>query len=109
MFHLRYIYTSAISMDEVIRNDVPAILLAADELELTVLLEYMQKELIDNFQDWLKRHVVKIIHATSRLASCKQLYDYCLERVTETPELVFESSEFALLEHAVLKSLLERE
>ena len=42
-------------MAEVIRNDAIGLLQAADELELTVFLDYIQDELVEKHVDWINK------------------------------------------------------
>lgn len=96
-------------MAKILRNDVIGLLRAADELDLTVLLDHIQDELVEKHVNWVKNHLVELLHTCALLQSCKKLFEYCQNEVSTNPSLIFESSDFQSVEHNVLKSLLENE
>jgi len=96
-------------MVKIIRNNVIGLLQAADELELTVLLDCIQDELIEKHVDWVNNHLVELLRTCALLQSCKRLFEHCQNKVSSSPSLIFESADFESVEHDVLKSLLENE
>ena len=94
-------------MANIIRNDAIGLLQAADELELIILLDYIQDELIKKHVDWINNHLVKLLHICALLQSCKKLIEYCQNEISCSLGLIFESADFNSLEHNVLKSLLQ--
>src|SRR5690349_12570727 len=53
-----YFYTGTVSLEKVKRN-VCALLLAADELQLTDLISYLQQELIANHKNYVMDHLTE--------------------------------------------------
>ncbi|POG71550.1 BTB/POZ protein, partial [Rhizophagus irregularis DAOM 181602=DAOM 197198] len=61
---LKYIYGGILSLDEENTSDILKVLVAADELILHELVDYLQTYLIKNKADWLEKHF-ELIHRTS--------------------------------------------
>ena len=55
--------------------------LAADELQLTDLLDYLQQELIANHENFVMDHLIELFQTLSSLKSCKKLYRYCEDAI----------------------------
>ena len=83
-----------------------AVLLAADELQLTKLIDYLQKELIANHENFVMDHLVELFRTSSSLKSCQKLYQHCEQAIAAHPELLFNAQDFIKLEHDSLKSVL---
>ena len=80
-------------------------LLAADELQLTDLVDYLQEEIITNHIKYLKCHLVELLNTSLNLKSCKKLQ----QTITDHPELLFDTQDFVKLEHNFLESLLKQD
>lgn len=105
----RYIYSGTVSIEELKKNDISALLLAIDELQLSALLEYTQDELITDHKDYLEQHLVEIFHTTANIASCKVLHNHCQQAISARPELLFNADDFTKLDHEAFKSLLQQD
>src|SRR5689334_7531172 len=88
------------------RNDVAAILCAADELQLPDLVNYIEEELIANHTTYITHHLLDLYRASSRLKSCQKLCKHCEKAIAASPGLLLDSQEFTKLDHDSLKSLL---
>ena len=84
-------------------------LLAADELQLTNLIGYLQQELIANNKSYVMDHLVELFRTSSTLRSCQKLHQYCEQAIAANPELLFNAQDFTKLKHASLKSLLKQD
>ena len=60
----RYIYGGVLSLNEQDNSESFKVLLAADELLLQELVDYLQKYLIENKYEWIEQHF-ELIHRTS--------------------------------------------
>ncbi|PKY53743.1 POZ domain-containing protein, partial [Rhizophagus irregularis] len=60
---LRYIYGGILSLNVQDPSEIFQILLAADELFLQELVDYLQKYLIENKSEWMEQHF-EFIHRT---------------------------------------------
>ena len=65
-----------------------AMLIAVDKLQLTELIDYLQKELIATHTTYLMDHLVELFRTSARLKSCQKLYQYCEQAVAANPELL---------------------
>ncbi|GBC11358.2 BTB/POZ protein [Rhizophagus irregularis DAOM 181602=DAOM 197198] len=61
---LKYIYGGIISLNGQDTSEILNLLLAADELLLQELVDYLQKYLIENKTEWMEQHF-ELIHRTS--------------------------------------------
>ena len=104
-FYYSYFYTGTVSWEKMKRNDIAAILSAADELQLPDLVNYIQEELIANHTTYITHHLLDLYQTSSSLKSCQKLCKYCQETIAASPDLL-DSQEFNKLEHDSLKSLL---
>jgi hypothetical protein len=96
-------------MAEIIASDAIGLLRAADELELTVFLDYIQKQLAKEHISWVNDHLVELLHTCTLLQSCKKLLEHCKDVFSKSPGLIFDSADFTSLEHDELKALLQLE
>ncbi|EXX62537.1 uncharacterized protein OCT59_025426 [Rhizophagus irregularis] len=61
---LKYIYGGILSLNDHETSEILKLILAADELLLQELVDYLQKYLIENKYEWMEQHF-ELIHRTS--------------------------------------------
>ena len=84
-------------------------MVAADELLLQELVDYLQDHLIENEAKWMERHF-ELIHRTSfQFNSLLKLQKFCTDFMIKSPEKVFESLDFTLIPEKSLISLIKRD
>jgi hypothetical protein len=84
-------------------------LIAANELLLNELVDYLQTYLIENKVDWIEQHF-ELTHRTSfQSNNLLELQKFCTEFMAKSPEKVFQSLDFASLPEKSLISLLKRD
>ncbi|GBC00023.1 hypothetical protein RclHR1_03710007 [Rhizophagus clarus] len=106
---LRYIYGGVLSLNRKDASDILNILVAADELHLQELVNYLQKYLINNNSEWLEQHF-ELIHRTSyQSKSLLELQEFCTNLMAESPEKIFKSFDFTSLPEKSLISLIKRD
>ncbi|GBC00022.1 hypothetical protein RclHR1_03710006 [Rhizophagus clarus] len=106
---LRYIYGGILSLNGKDTSDILNILVAADELHLQELVNYLQKYLIENNSEWLEQHF-ELIHRTSyQSKSLLELQEFCTNLMAESPEKIFKSFDFTSLPEKSLISLIKRD
>ncbi|EXX63173.1 hypothetical protein RirG_154780 [Rhizophagus irregularis DAOM 197198w] len=106
---LKYIYGGILSLDEENTPDILKVLVAADELILHELVDYLQTYLIENKADWLEKHF-ELIHRTSfQSNNLLELQKFCTEFMAKSPDKIFESLDFTSLPEKSLVSLLKRD
>ncbi|PKY31551.1 hypothetical protein RhiirB3_449198, partial [Rhizophagus irregularis] len=85
------------------------ILLAADELLLQELVDYLQVYLIENKSEWMEQNF-ELIHRTSfQSNSLIQLQQFCTNFMVNYPEKVFKSFDFTSLPEKSLVQLIKRD
>src|SRR5207249_4764904 len=90
-------------------SDILKILVAADELFLQELVDYLQNYLIVNESEWMEQHF-ELTHGTSfQTNNLLELQQYCTNLITNSPEKVFKSFDFTSLPEKSLVSLIKRD
>ncbi|RHZ84155.1 hypothetical protein Glove_85g98 [Diversispora epigaea] len=106
---IKYIYTGVLDLTNVSSSDILELLVASDELILEELFKHVQNYLIEKEAVWLNQNLVKVLLIVSKLASCKQLQDYCYESICTDPEPFFTSKEFTILDKDIFLELVKRD
>ncbi|GBC11628.2 BTB/POZ protein [Rhizophagus irregularis DAOM 181602=DAOM 197198] len=106
---LRYIYGGIISLNRQEPSDILNTLVAADELHLKELVNYLQNYLIENNSEWLEQHF-ELTHRTSfQSNSLSELQNFCTNLMAESPDKIFKSIDFTSLPEKSLISLIKRD
>ncbi|CAB4412218.1 unnamed protein product [Rhizophagus irregularis] len=106
---LRYIYGGILSLNVQDPSEIFQILLAADELFLQELVDYLQKYLIENKSEWMEQHF-EFIHRTSfQYNSLLEIQQFCTDLMAKSPEKVFKSLDFTSLPKKSLVQLIKRD
>ena len=83
-------------------------LVAAEELLLHELVDYLQTYLIENRVDWIEQHF-ELIHRTSfQYNHFLELQKFCTDFMARSPDKIFKSLNFTSLPEKYLVSLLKR-
>ncbi|CAB4429975.1 unnamed protein product [Rhizophagus irregularis] len=106
---LKYIYGGILSLDEENTSDILKVLVAADELILHELVDYLQTYLIENKADWLEKHFELIHRISFQSNNLLELQKFCTEFMAKSPDKIFESLDFTSLPEKSLVSLLKRD
>ncbi|CAB4412255.1 unnamed protein product [Rhizophagus irregularis] len=103
---LRYIYGGVLPLNERENLEIFEVLLAADELLLQELVDYLQKYLIENKSEWMEQHF-EFIHRTSfQCNSLLEIQQFCTVFMAKSPEKVFKSLDFTSLSEKSLVQLI---
>ncbi|UZO05042.1 uncharacterized protein OCT59_025403 [Rhizophagus irregularis] len=106
---LKYIYCGILSLNEQDNSEIFKVLLAADELLIQELVDYLQKYLIENKTEWMEQHF-ELIHRTSfQSNSLLELQQYCTDFMVKSPEKIFKSLDFTSLSEKSLIQLIKRD
>ena len=105
----RYIYGGIVSIDECETSDLLKVLVAANELLLQELIDYLQKHLIENEPKWLKQNFELVNRISFQSNSLLKLQQFCIDFMIKSPEKIFKSLDFASLPEKSLMSLIERD
>src|SRR3954463_2261997 len=90
-------------------SEIFKLLLAAEELVLQELVDYLQTYFIENKTEWMEQHF-ELIHRTSfQSNSLLQLQQFCTDLMAKSPEKIFKSLDFTSLPEKSLVSLIKRD
>ena len=90
-------------------RDIFKLLIAADELHLQELVDYLQPYLIENKADWIEQNF-ELTHQTSfHSNNFLELQRFCTNFMTNYPEKIFESLDFTSIPEKSLVLLIKRE
>ncbi|CAG8488074.1 24694_t:CDS:1, partial [Gigaspora rosea] len=83
------------------------LLVAADELLIQRLIDFVQEFLIKNSNKVLQQELVRMLHFIDHNDKFDELREAYLDAICENPNLLFESDEFLTLEEDTLKLILK--
>ncbi|CAB4418664.1 unnamed protein product [Rhizophagus irregularis] len=106
-FVLEYIYGGILSLNGQDTLDYLKILVAADELCLQELVNYLQKYLIENKSEWMKQHFGFTQQISSQSNNLLELQEFCTNLMIQSPEEIFKSFDFTSLSENSLISLVK--
>ena len=96
-------------MNEQDNSEIFEVLLAADELLLQELVDYLQKYLIENKSEWMEQHF-ELIHRTSfQSNNFLELQQFCTNLMARSREKIFKSFDFTSLPEKSLVQLIKRD
>ncbi|PKY40282.1 BTB-domain-containing protein [Rhizophagus irregularis] len=106
---LRYIYGGILPLNELEASDVLKVLLAADELLLQELVDYLQNYLIENESQWIEQHF-ELVHRTSfQFTSLTVIQQFCTNLMAKSPDKIFNSLDFTSIPERSLVQLIKRD
>ncbi|CAG8507905.1 25022_t:CDS:2, partial [Racocetra persica] len=85
------------------------LLVAADELDLQNLIEYVQSYLFDKKIGFLTDNYLEILKIVFRHEELSKLREFCLNHVAEDPGVLFRSPNFYTLDKSLLYLILQQE
>uniref|UniRef100_U9UFP5 BTB domain-containing protein n=1 Tax=Rhizophagus irregularis (strain DAOM 181602 / DAOM 197198 / MUCL 43194) TaxID=747089 RepID=U9UFP5_RHIID len=106
---LRYIYGGILLLNERDTLDIFKILLAADELLLHEIVDYLQKYLIENKTEWLEQNFGLIYQTRFQTDSLVEIQKFCTNFMIKSPEKIFKSLDFTSLPENFLVQLVKRD
>ncbi|GBB91475.1 hypothetical protein RclHR1_01880006 [Rhizophagus clarus] len=106
---LKYIYGGIISLDENEISEILKVLIAADELLLQELIDYLQEYLIENKSEWIEQNFELTLKTSFQTNSLLELQKFCTDFMAKSPEKVFNSLDFTSLPENSLVSLIKRD
>ncbi|CAB4390301.1 unnamed protein product [Rhizophagus irregularis] len=107
---LKYIYTGTINIKSVIvENNLIELLIAADEINLDELVDYIQNHIITLDQEWFKRNEIKLYNTLSRYQGVFNiLYEHFEDLISNNPDKFLNNFNlFSELEDDALLSLIQ--
>ncbi len=106
----RYIYGGILSsLNDQETLGIFKLLLAAEELLLQELIDYLQKYLIENESEWMEQHFELIHRSSFKSNSLLEIQQFCTNLMAESPEKIFKSLDFTSLPEKSLIQLIKRD
>ena len=90
-------------------SDILKVLVAADELILQELVDYLQTYLIENESEWIEQHFELINQTSFHSNNLLKLQQFCTDFMSKSPEKIFKSLNFTSLSEKFLVSLIKRD
>ncbi|KAG9295684.1 hypothetical protein G9A89_003002 [Geosiphon pyriformis] len=106
---LRYIYNGEISLEEHGIFTILELLVAADELILKNLIDYLEEYLIENHTKELEENFVSLHETSFTHDSFKKLQEFCAQIAATNPTIIFKSQDFTSLNKSFLSSILSQD
>jgi hypothetical protein len=89
--------------------DVLKLLIAVDELNIQQLIFYIQEYLIEHQTEFLHQNPTSILETIYQHETFTDLWNFCLEKICEEPQILFNSDKFINLKAPLLELLLKRD
>jgi hypothetical protein len=96
-------------LDDKDNSEIFKILLAADELLLQELVDYLQTYLIENKSEWMKQHFELVHRKSFQSNSLLPIQQFCTNFMAQYPEKIFESLDFTSLPEKSLIQLIKND
>ncbi|RIA84804.1 BTB/POZ domain-containing protein [Glomus cerebriforme] len=106
---LRYMYCGNFDLTTLQSCEILKLLLSSDELELQSLITYIQETLIKNHKDFIIKNVLEIVELTYQKKFLNKLWDSCIQEICYDSNHFFESTNFLILNPAILEIILKRD
>ncbi|GES93570.1 hypothetical protein GLOIN_2v1882540 [Rhizophagus clarus] len=106
---LEYIYGGILSLNGRDTSDILNTLVAASELCLQELIDYLQDYLIENKSEWMEENFELTQRISSKSDNLVELRRFCEEFISEFPEKIFKSLYFNSLSETFLIPLIKRD
>ncbi|GBC26944.2 BTB/POZ protein [Rhizophagus irregularis DAOM 181602=DAOM 197198] len=106
---LRYIYGGRLPLEEHDANDIIKILVAANELSLQELVNYLQSFLIEKYANWLGQNFNMIYQTLFENDSFLELQKFCTDLISKEPDKIFNSMDFSLISEKILITLIQND
>jgi hypothetical protein len=107
--YIRFIYCGNIELKNLQGPDVLKLLIAVDELNIHSLVSHIQEFLIEHQTEFLQQNPTGILETVYQHETFTDLWNFCLEKVCEEPEILFNSENFINLKDPLLELLLKRD
>ncbi|EXX60981.1 uncharacterized protein OCT59_029410 [Rhizophagus irregularis] len=106
---LKYLYGGIFSLNEHDILNIFKILIAADELLLQELVNYLQTYFIENKIEWLEQNFELVHRTTFKSNNLPEIQQFCIDFMAKSPEKIFKSLDFTSLPEKFLISLIKRD
>ncbi|RIA79816.1 hypothetical protein C1645_839869 [Glomus cerebriforme] len=105
---LNFCYTGQAKLQDKDGAFVIELLVSADEMILTSLTSYIQKNFTTAQLSWLQDNCLEITQFAFQYPTFLSLQNVCLETICDNPSILFKSPKFSSFESTILLGLLQR-
>src|SRR5947209_20490452 len=106
---IRFIYCGNTELKNLQGPDVLKLLIAVDELNIQSLISHIKEYLIKHQTEFLHQNPTDILETVYHHETFTDLWNFCLEKIREEPEILFNSDRFINLKAPLLELLLKRD
>ncbi|RHZ77545.1 hypothetical protein Glove_176g22 [Diversispora epigaea] len=107
---LKFIYGGMVNLESTTDTRfIFDLMSAADEFKLEELANKLLTILIESKSSWLETHFSLVYRTIYDRQNFKKLENYCNDIIVKRPNLIFDSSDFTLLQESALVLLLKRD
>ncbi|RGB26078.1 hypothetical protein C1646_770900 [Rhizophagus diaphanus] len=106
---LKYLYGGIFSLNEHDILNIFKILIAADELLLQELVNYLQTYFIENKIEWMEQNFELVHRTTYKSNNLSEIQQFCIDFIAKSPEKIFNSLDFTSLPEKFLISLIKKD
>ncbi|RIA86380.1 hypothetical protein C1645_740878 [Glomus cerebriforme] len=106
---LRFIYCGKIDLTKLQGSEVLKLLIVVDEFNIQSLITHIQDYLIEHQDEFLQKNPIGILEEIYQHETFTNLWNHCLEKICEEPEMLFDSDKFINLKAPLLKLFLKRD
>ena len=92
-------------MNEQVTSNILEALIAADELRLQEIVDYLQDYLIESKSEWMEQHFAYTQRISLQCNNLLKIQQFCADFMTKSPEKVFKSPSFTSLSEQILIQL----
>src|ERR1044072_6947275 len=105
--YCRYIYGGILSFNEQDTSEFLKVLVAADELHLQELVDYLQNYLIESKSEWMEEHFDITQRISSQSNVLLKLQQFCADFIAKSLEEIFNSLYFTSLTEKFLIQIIK--
>ncbi|CAG8745231.1 4924_t:CDS:2, partial [Acaulospora morrowiae] len=95
---LKFAYCGPTDLHELDNAVVLKVLAAAEELGFHKLINYVEKYIIKNLNDFSREDPVKMLHIVASHETFEDLKEICVEAILTEPDILFDSGKYLTLE-----------
>ncbi|GBC01430.1 hypothetical protein RclHR1_04190014 [Rhizophagus clarus] len=106
---LKFIYCGKIDVTNLLGSELLKLLIAADDLNIQILIICTQEYLIKHWHEFLQQNFTKILEMIHHSESFTELWNFYIDRICEEPEKLFNSDMFININANFLELLLRRD
>ncbi|RGB42269.1 hypothetical protein C1646_751167 [Rhizophagus diaphanus] len=106
---LRFIYCGKIDITKLEVPELLKLLMAVDELNIQSLIPRIEEYLIKHQYEFLQQNPIGILEAIYQNETFTSLLDYCLNKICEEPEILFNTDKFISLKAPIIELLIKQD